>query len=331
MDLPPEAARQGWRFSYQQARAGGLTWPRLQTAVRRGLLEVTAHGVYAVAGLAVDPLEAHAQLLRDAQLSATQRWYGARRSAALLMGLPLIGRSPSVVQLTRDGNQQGAHGRDRHWRISPLPTADTWEYRGLDLCTPARTVIDIGRAESFRNGVVAADGALRRGVDPADLEAVLKRMSRWPGVARARAAVRFADGRAESPGESLVRVACRREGLPIPEPQVEVHLWGEFVGRVDGLFREALLVIESDGAVKFTGPLVLPRLLARHELIRDAGLDIIRTNWDETFRDTSVFGRRVRERLRERGSRALPPGVELRSTRAEPQRPHLGESDALAA
>src|SRR5947209_16602181 len=103
------------------------------------------------------------------------------------MGLPLIGRPPTVPQLVRDGNQRGANGRDRHARISPLPPADTWEYDEIGMCTPARTVIDIARAESFRNAVVVANAALRRGVDRSDLEACLARMKRWPGAARARA------------------------------------------------------------------------------------------------------------------------------------------------
>jgi hypothetical protein len=246
------------------------------------------------------------------------------------VGLPLIGRPPEHAQLVRDGSQRGAHGRDRDLRVSPLPSADRCEFEGISMCTPARTVIDIARAESFRNGVVVADAALRRGVDPADLSAVLVRMRRWPGAARARSVVRFADGRAESPGESLVRVACLAEQLPIPEPQVEVWFWGRFLGRVDLMIGECLLAIESDGAIKFNQPLVLPALISRQEDLRYAGVDVLRTNWDETFKDTHEFGRRMRERIRERGQRALPPGLELRSTVVRPQLPLLGIPDLAA-
>jgi hypothetical protein len=333
MELPPEAARQGGRFSYQQARAFGLTGHRLTRLLADGVLVRSGHGVYAASGVTAtrDLVLAHTVLVHDAQLASTERWYAARRSCALLLGLPLIGRPPSRVQLVRDGSQQGAHGRDRHLRVSPLPSADRWEHKGIAMCTPARTVVDIARAESFRNGVVVADAALRRGVDPADLHAVLARMRRWPGVARARAVVRFADGRAESPGESLVRVACLAEQLLVPEPQVEVWSWGRFVGRVDLMIGPSLLAIESDGAIKFNGPLVLPALISRQEELRDAGIDVLRTHWDETFKDTDAFGRRLRQRIRDRGTPALPPGLELRSTVVHPQAPLLGVPDDLAA
>jgi hypothetical protein len=333
MELPPEAARQGGRFSYQQARAFGLTRHGLARLVKDGVLVSSRHGVYAaaVATDTSDPVRAHAILVHQAQLASIRQWYAARRSSALLLGLPLIGRPPERAQLVREGSQRGAHGRDRELRVSPLPSADRCEFEGISMCTPARTVIDIARAESFRNGVVVADAALRRGVDPADLHAVLARMRRWPGVARARLVVRFADGRAESPGESLVRVACLAEQLPVPEPQVEVWFWGRFLGRVDLMIGDCLLAIESDGAIKFDQALVLPALLSRQEYLRDAGVDVLRTNWDETFKDTSEFGRRLRERIRERGQRPLPPGLELRSTIVRPQLPLLGLPDDLAA
>lgn len=332
MEFPPEAAVQRGRFSYQQARAFGLTDGRLARAVRDGVLRVVARGVYAIVGLAPgDEVAAHANEVREAQLGSRQGWYAARRTGAYLLRLPLIGRPPTVVQLARDGGQRGAHGRDRHARITPLPPSDTWEYDGVDMCTPSRIAVDIARAESFRNGVVVADAALRRGVDKADMIAVLRRMPRWPGIVQARQVVRFADGRAESPGESLVRVAGRVEQLPHLEPQVEIYYYGELLGRADFLIEEYLLVLESDGAIKFDDEGVLPALLSRQEDIRDAGIDVLRTNWNETFKDTRAFGDRVRRRIAERGPRKLPPGVELRRTVVRPQPPLLGEPDDLAA
>lgn len=331
MELPPEAASQDGRFTTEQALAFGLSSKALSRAVREELIDQPVRGVYAALVDLGNPVAKHRALVREAQLAADERWYAARRSGALLMGLPLLGYPPTVPQLVRDGDQRGAHGRDRHARISPLPAADTWEYDGMDMCTPARIVVDIARRESFRSAVVVADGALRRGVERADLEACARRMPRWPGIARARQAIGFADGRAEAPSESLMRVACVREQLPIPEPQVEVYLWGEFLGRVDGMIREFLLALETDGAIKFEGKLVLPALLTRQEDIRYAGVDVLRTNWAETIKDTTLFGQRVRERLRERGQRPLPPGLELRSTAVRPQSPLLGRSDDLAA
>lgn len=332
MEFPPEASVQRGRFSYQQARAFGLTDGRLSRLVRDGILEQPTFGVYAIVGLApVDDVAGHAAEVRASQLGSRCGWYAARRTSAYLMRLPMIGRRPTVVQLARDGGQLGAHGRDRHARITPLPPAHTWEYDGTDMCTAARTVVDIARAESFRNAVVVADGALRRGVDPAELREVLSVMRRWPGAARARRVVDFADGRAETPLESLVRVAGRAQGLPHLEPQVEIYYDGELLGRADFLAEEYLLAVESDGAVKFDGAGVLPALLARQEDIRDAGVDIVRTTWNEVFRRPDVFGQRMRSRLAERGRRTLPVGLELVRTSVRPQPPLLGLTGDLAA
>ncbi len=331
MELPPEAFTQSGRFTWQQARAVGWTRRRLERAVRDGVLLERGSGVYAVLGEAADPVVAHAHLVREVQLAAHERWYAARRSAAFLMGLPLIGRPPEQAQVVRDGGQQGAHGHSRHQRVSALPAADRWEYDGVAMSSPARTVVDIARGRSLPSAVVVADGALRRGLDPADLADCLSRMRRWPGVAQARWVVRFADGRAESPGESLTRLAFSRAGLPVPEPQVEVFHHGRFVGRVDLLLRDPLLAVEFDGAVKFTDALVLPDLLARQERLRDAGIDVLRTHWDEVLKGWRAFGERAGQRVAERGLRALPPGVELRSTGVRLQAPLLGVPDDLAA
>ena len=333
MELPPEAFTQGLRFSYQQARAFGITQHRLAVLVKQGLLYEPAFGVYApTTDDVVDPVVRHANVVREAQLSARKgAWYAARRSSAFLMGIPLIGRQPPVAQLVRDGNQKGAHGQDRHARISPLPSSDTWEYQDVAMCRPARTVVDIARAEPFRNAVVAVDGALRRGLDPTDLHAVLARMKRWPGVVPARKAVQFADGRAESALESLSRVAAWVHARLAPEPQVEVYVRGKLIARLDLLVRECLLAIEPDGAIKFDGPLVLPSLLARQEAIRGAGIDVLRTGWDEVFKTPEAFGARLLARVAERGPRSLPRGVELRSTVVRPQPPLLDAPDADAA
>ena len=168
-------------------------------------------------------------------------------------------------QLVRDPEGTRSKARDRHERIAPLPPDQRTDVAGLVTCTQARVVVDIARAEPFRNGLVVADAAMRAGTTRAELVAVLATMRRWPGVTAARAVVDLADARVESPGESVTRAALRAEGLPMPEPQVEVWRYGRFVARLDLLYRQWLLAIETDGALKFTDAGVLPDLLDRSE------------------------------------------------------------------
>lgn len=325
MELPPEASRQDGRFSFLQARAVGVSRRQLDRAVTGGVLLEVRQGVYVESERPAErtELDRHRAEVIEDQLAFGPGWFAARRSAALLLGLPVIGRAPDRAQLLRDAAGTHAHGRDRHARVGRLPRNQTMLYDDVPVVSPARAVADIGRAESFRNAVVVADAALRRGMEREELQLVLRQMRRWPGVAHARRVAAFADGRAESPGESLVRVACLLEGLPAPEPQVEIWRYDVFVARVDLLIQDALLVIESDGGVKFTDAGVLPALLARQEAIRDCGLEVLRTDWGQTFKNTDLFARRVRDRMASAASRRLAPGVRLVSTQVRVQAPVL--------
>ncbi len=61
-------------------------------------------------------------------------------------------------------------------------------------------------------------------------------------------AVSLADGRAESPPESRLRVRLVLAGLPRPEPQFVMRRAGRFVARVDLAYPEHALAIEYLGA-----------------------------------------------------------------------------------
>jgi hypothetical protein len=313
--LPPQAPDQAGVFTFAQAREAGWRPWDVERGVLDGDLVDLAHGSFILASRLADAQEVERHLLavRAKQLSVEPGWCAGRRSAALVHGVPIIGKPPDVPQLARDPAGTRAKGHSRHDRIAPLPPSHQEVRNGIATCTLARTVVDIARTESFRNAVVVADAAMRAGMAREEMKDVLRTMRRWPGVVRARVVADFADPRSESPGESCTRVACHVEGLGIPEPQVEVWRYGRFVARLDLLFRRELLAIEFDGALKFDGEGVLPALLARTEEIRDCGLAVVHTNWKETFRDTRAFGLRVRLRRDEPGRR-LAPGVELRST-----------------
>ncbi|MFC0249650.1 hypothetical protein ACFFIO_14185 [Citricoccus parietis] len=66
----------------------------------------------------------------------------------------------------------------------------------------------------------------------------------------------FADGRAESPGESLTRAVIHCLGFEVPDLQYPVHdQHGEFLGRVDFWWPSIRLVGEFDGHIKYGGTL----------------------------------------------------------------------------
>jgi hypothetical protein len=178
----------------------------------------------------------------------------------------------------------------------------------------ARTVVDMARSESFRNAVVVADAALRAGLDVDELHRACARTTGWPGAAAARRVVAFADAGAETPLESLSRVAFDRLALPAPEVQVEIWCDGRFEARVDFLWREHNLVGEADGRSKYESVDVLYREKRREERLRGLGFEVVRWDWATAYGARVELAEVVGRALRRGSLNALAPGVALRST-----------------
>jgi hypothetical protein len=86
------------------------------------------------------------------------------------------------------------------------------------------------------------------GVTREQMLAELPRYFRRRGVVQLRQLVPLADPRAESPGESWVRISIVDAGLPAPEPQCSVHdEYGEPVFRLDLAYPLSKVSIEYDG------------------------------------------------------------------------------------
>jgi hypothetical protein len=64
--------------------------------------------------------------------------------------------------------------------------------------------------------------------------------------------MRLADGRSDSPGESVTRVQCYRFGIPMPEPQFHVvGPRGQLIGIADFYWEDFRHLGEFDGKVKY--------------------------------------------------------------------------------
>ena len=225
-------------------------------------------------------------------------------TAAVAHQLPVY-RVPPRARLTRSTGSRRSAGRT-DVSVAALPAGHVVRLEGMGdvlFTSMARTVVDIGRRRPFLEALVTADAALRRGLPRERLEEVLAQMPRWPGVVAAAEVVRWADGRSESPAESVVRARCILLGLPVPELQVWVHADGG--RRVDFLWEEVALVGEADGRVKYAGA-DGDRVLWEEKQRRDAIEDersVIRWTWrqahapDEEFRERFWRAWRRAERL----------------------------------
>ena len=111
---------------------------------------------------------------------------------------------------------------------------------------------------------------------------------RWPGIRKARRAIEFADHRAESPLESISRVAFAERGLPRPELQVPLPCPERPVGIVDFYWEEFGVVGEADGLLKYDedsdqpAPLRAEKL--RQEALEALGYIVVRWTWDDIWR-----------------------------------------------
>ncbi|SDH57425.1 hypothetical protein SAMN04515691_0897 [Leifsonia sp. 98AMF] len=175
-------------------------------------------------------------------------------------------------------------------------TVTTTEVRGLHATTLTRTVADLAASASLMDAVVMADFVLARSdragreskTTRTELVEAAKSLPSAAGARRARAVAAFADGRAESPLESVSRVSMGLVGAPAPDLQVSIGDLLGFRARLDFVWPELGLVGEADGAVKYIHPAlkngrttaeVLGAQSERERLIQSMGLRITRWGW----------------------------------------------------
>ena len=235
----------------------------------------------------ITSVEGGATALRVAAAVATvgAQAVGSHRDAATIHGLDLLGRQKTnQVSVTRELGATGSRTSRRGIRlhIAALPAGHRTVRLGAPVTSVARTVVDLARTTSFREGVAVADSALRgKQATKSDLSAVIASCDRWPGVTRARQVVEFADARSESAFESISRVVFAQGGLPPPELQVWVGAEGRVIARVDFLWRKYATIAEADGAVKYADPDRARLQLQRDAELRQAGFEVVHFTWQD--------------------------------------------------
>ena len=190
----------------------------------------------------------------------------ARMAALALHGIPVYGRDDRVdVIVGGTCKRHNSHDVRRHH--DPLPDEDVVLIDGLRVTTLERTIYDVIRTGSLESAVIALDAALRmiawddatNTYDEVAAESfrqrIRERIRAHPGargIRQARFVVEFADGRAHSPGESLLRLRAWQTGLPAPLLQHRVELGGGRYALLDAALPTRRRWLEFDGDVKYT-------------------------------------------------------------------------------
>ncbi|QCU77060.1 DUF559 domain-containing protein [Citricoccus sp. SGAir0253] len=253
-------------FSRVRALADGLPEGRL----RAGDLERIGHGLYRSraaplgdwSGIGLPPpphgvAPGHLASLLEATGGAL-----SHQSAAHVYGIPLPPwlQEETDIQVTGPSpvlrsRRPGTRGHRR-----PLDPADVVVHHGMPCTTPERTWLDL--ASLLRPGqddllVAAGDHLVKHPwvegrrempwTTRERLERVFRRTGRFKGVRLARAALPLIRVGADSPAETLVRLALVAAGLP--EPALQVHATDLPADRypADLGYREARIALQYDG------------------------------------------------------------------------------------
>jgi very-short-patch-repair endonuclease len=169
---------------------------------------------------------------------AAVRWGGAvsHASAADLQGFALW-TPDKRIHLTVPSWRAAEPGLRFH--RGQVPAADLDAFRPMT--SALRTAVDCAKTMPLLEAVVVLDSAIHGRRVPIEQLQAAAAAARGHGAAALRRAVRYADERAESPMESVLRVL-----VSLLPAKVHVQVRYRGVGRVD-LVLDGWLVLEADG------------------------------------------------------------------------------------
>jgi hypothetical protein len=304
----PETGRLANIVTNAELLCAGFSAAQIRTKVSRGELVRLDHGIYGPAERirSVSATGPGALALRAAAALAPlgPHAVASHHTAAQLLGLALLGRVPAGIAITRvpgSGSRTARTGARVH--NAALPAGHVDRCAGVPVTTAARTVLDLARSSPFRAGVVVADSALHNDrATKEELAAVIDSCGRWPGLQCAAEVAAFADALAESPLESMARVAFRDCGLPPPQLQALLGADGRVIARVDFYWERFRTIAEADGEMKYDNRFAATHQLRRDAELRDAGFEVVHFGWRDIWDTPAQVAASIRAAFR-RGSR----------------------------
>lgn len=240
-------------FTRAEAHAVGVTRSTLERHVRVGDIHRVLHGVYAARPV-------HALAERARALARTRPdVILCRATAAAVLGVDLLPPGADPLRWPVEAYVPRGAAPVRRPLVRGLQAfidpAEIVEADGVRLTSPTRIAADMGRYEPRLMGVAAVDALLHaRLVGLADLWRCREAIAGQRNAARLQAVLEVADGRAESRGESWLRVRLHDAGMTMFEPQVVVMAGGRFVARLDLGDKRRRVGVEYDGEEHHTDP-----------------------------------------------------------------------------
>lgn len=286
------ASEQDGVVSLTQLRACGLGRGGISTRVRNGRLHRLHRGVYAVGHRAIP----ERGRLRAAVLACGESAVLSHFSAAAFWGMAEAdGRTPQVSVI---GNAGRSIAGLRVHRRRALPVCDVWKRDGMQVTSPARTLLDIAAdltERGLRQTVRRAQAEQR--VNLRQLSEVLSRANGHRGASALRAVVADGPAPTRSELEDIVLDLIDRVTEERPEINAMLRLDGERPIRPDFLWRRLRLVIEADGAAWHDDKLTREDDAAKQAMLEARGYRVLRITWEQAVRHPQQTLARIRVAL----------------------------------
>jgi putative AbiEi antitoxin of type IV toxin-antitoxin system len=240
------ARRQHALITHDQALAAGLSRTQIRRRCRSGEWTAARPGVYAVTGAPPTQLQSIAAVV----LCAQPRAWISHQTAAALWGVR--GMDDDVIHVLTGLDRRVRLDGVRGHRSTALFTADLTTMQRLPVVTPARALVDISAAHTYRALGSAVDDLLRRRVMTlAALRSCVARLEAAPGrrmsILHELLAERLPG---YDPGESDLETRVLRiliaHGFPPPVQQHRIRVGGRTI-RIDLAYPALRLAIELDG------------------------------------------------------------------------------------
>lgn len=300
MELAELGLGTGGAWTTAQARTCALSDEQIEHKVTLGEWQRLRRGVLADGGIVPDPLMRGWAAVLAA--GGSGRAWAAGRTTARLLGLPLIDDEDPATRAADAVHDDVAVHRTRrpdqrptlHVQRLRLQRGDTVLVGGCPSLTLDRALPGLARVVSLEALVCLLDAALHEGVtDLGRLGAVLTAQAGRPSGALLREAVALADGRAESPAETLARLLLLPV-LPGLVPQVQVFDHAMRVqARYDLADEQLKLAVEADGTRGHAGTQMVAKDRRRDRRTGRFGWTTERCTWWELRREQQELVARV--------------------------------------
>lgn len=209
-------------------------------------------------------------------------------SAALFWGAPLLNPPSSIWASVPSPHIRARTSRHRIFSNRSEECQTARFHQGLYLTDPLQTAVDCARALPLLDALCIVDYLLYTGLcSLGALEEQLLKL-RGRGCARARLVAQRMSEKSASAAETIARNLMIDWNFPLPEQQVSLKVRGRTY-RPDFLWEEYKLILEVDGAIKYTGnygdPLgVIQEEHLRQRQLEQSGYTVLRVRWDDLVR-----------------------------------------------